>query len=188
MKSAIVSSVLIVFFLAICNFAFAQEIRHGGHLSCALVLCAPGMKCIETPTGPQCVANSCFCSKIFKPVCCLLLNGVRETRSNECLCSRCPFPKLRGFPISSGSCHITPTPSCKTVKCSRGFVCKETPEGPKCVRSKPGPCICTLQYDPVCCKSPSGTITKKSNSCFCTGCNSGATIVSDHACGLSAHF
>lgn len=71
--------------------------------------------------------------------------------------------------------------SCAVVLCRQGTICKEVNGQAVCVpiRPSPEPCICTLEFNPVCCKTYTGLITA-SNPCQCK-CK-GGTVVSSGPC------
>lgn len=92
-------------------------------------------KCPDLPGGCQCDAPK-------SPVCCQRRSDSKIFKAeNKCYC------QCLGKVLSESKC--SDVLGCNTVKCAGGNKCIDTSSGPKCV---PDPCICTKEFNPVCCK------------------------------------
>lgn len=149
----------------LCTLASAAVPTISRVPTCAVTLCPEGTTCVDKPTGAECVPRPCFCPAVFIPVCCESPSGERKTAGNACECTACGAPNKI---VSEGEC-----PSCALVDCVDGFKCVEKPSGPECVPIHS--CPCTNDYNPVCCATPSGSVTKP-NDCSCT-CIPGSKIL-----------
>jgi len=104
--------------------------------SCASVRCAQGHSCIESPTGPQCVAEApkLTCANAL---CSEGHHCIESTTGPQCVPNA--QPKL----------------TCANALCTEGHRCVESPTGPQCVADQPqtppwNPSVCPAIYKPVC--------------------------------------
>lgn len=145
--------------------------------TCAIVRCAAGTVCEETPSGPVCKKRkplACPCPKIYRPVCCLAKSGEKDTKGNACMC-RC-----NGSVVSQGKCNSPPPTislpiTCRNKLCADGSTCEETSAGPLCKPNKPLQCKCSAVLAPVCCAVSKMKASTLQNACSCA-CRGGLVL------------
>lgn len=145
------------------TLTLASSIVNFPGISCAVVLCAQGTTCIDTPRGPQCVP-------------------ITPPPVGGCETVRCGKGKIC-IETPAGPQCVQDT-GCAAVTCLVGSECIVTPTGPKCVPIDD--CVCTEEFNPVCCKSSTGEIKTAENPCKCNGCDSSNKIISEGACPPSS--
>lgn len=152
------------FFACVFTLTLASSIiPFPGH-SCATLFCLHGT-CVETPKGPKCV------SSVPTPG---------------------PYGGCRTLPCRIGyKCIETPIgpecvkeTGCDAVFCRIGTFCVETSTGPKCVPQDT--CVCTEEFNPVCCKFATGETRTAENPCKCNGCDTSNKIISRGSCPPSS--
>lgn len=103
-----------------------------------------------------CPPKPCICTREFAPVCCDFGDGTQRTASNPCVCENCGSG---GEIVSRGTCPPTVTKV-----------------------EEPKACICTLEFDPVCCENADGSRVTTGNPCQCERCGSGGEVISNGQC------
>eukprot|EP00178_Gracilaria_changii_P020270 TRINITY_DN5886_c0_g1_i1.p2 TRINITY_DN5886_c0_g1~~TRINITY_DN5886_c0_g1_i1.p2 ORF type:complete len:285 (+),score=56.79 TRINITY_DN5886_c0_g1_i1:379-1233(+) len=151
---------------------------------CAAVTCALGFQCVVKERGAVCERiqtpppSLCACIQVFDPVCCRFADGSVRTAGNSCECNGCDSANEI---VSEGACAPS---SCAAVDCAPGFECVIRDGIAQCVESDS--CVCAEVYDPVCCRSANGIITK-SNTCFCACEPSGSVLFNGRCPTFDSH-
>jgi len=105
--------------------------------SCANVRCAGGHSCVETSTGPQCVADAPPKLTCANALCSEGHRCIESATGPQCV----PFEER--------------TLTCANALCTADHKCIESATGPQCVPDQPNVTpwdrrICPAHYDPVC--------------------------------------